>query len=71
MKIDGVPSEIELERACWQCHGNGRVAVIRDGFEPCNFCRGTGYQLTEAGTEIIDLVTRHLETFAGGLKRRP
>lgn len=42
----------ELERECSQCEGSGRG----DSGWQCGLCYGTGYELTDAGEQVLDLV---------------
>lgn len=60
-------NKVVLDKICWCCEG-GKVdpnkpeytnaaSFFTDGV--CNICEGTGYELTEAGEAIIQLVNRH------------
>lgn len=43
-----------LDRPCWRCGGSGQVYDYE-----CGTCDGSGFLLSEAGTELIKFVARH------------
>jgi DnaJ-class molecular chaperone len=45
--------ELELERECWKCYGDG----VENG-APCGFCHGRGWRLTDDGEKVLNLL-RH------------
>ncbi len=60
-------NKVALDKLCWCCEG-GKVdpskpkhvnaaPFFTDGV--CDMCKGTGYELTEAGEAIIQLINRH------------
>lgn len=51
-------NEIRLDGFCWNCKGAGKEPN-EDSI--CSWCNGTGYQLTDVGQGIIDLIKRHIK----------
>lgn len=60
-------NKVGLDARCWCCKGKGRPDksqrpslkgfILPDG--SCEVCRGVGWELTDEGRAIINLVRRH------------
>ena len=46
--------DLVLETKCVQCDGSGH------SYGPCYSCKGTGFETTYLGEEVLALVRRHL-----------
>lgn len=65
--ISVLNNPVVLDKVCWCCEGGtvdpskpehiNAAPFFTDGV--CDMCEGTGYELTEAGAAIIELITRH------------
>lgn len=55
-------NKVALDNECWNCDGGRCVRHNNDGLWTngvCDICKGIGYELTEAGEAIIQLINRH------------
>ena len=52
-------SDLELERMCNSCHGEGTEARPGKSLRDCCICLGTGDVPTAFGQEILDFVNKY------------
>ena len=60
ISIEILKHDIILDNECWACNGgHDLLDEYTDENGECEICGGSGYQLTDAGRSIMQLVTRH------------
>jgi len=63
-------NKVALDQECWACDCKSKKPdeMFRRKDGTCSQCNDTGYQLTDAGTAIMDLVKRHSKKLGLGVK---
>jgi DnaJ-class molecular chaperone len=56
-EFEAMLAAVELERICSNCQGSGNDYAYN-----CCVCDGTGYQLTDLGVKVFNLVRHQFET---------
>ena len=74
IQIEILNNKVDLDYPCWQCvesydasgycgpDGPQRISGFKEGHEngePCEYCDGKRFQLTDEGEAIMNLVRRH------------
>ena len=59
IKLKILNNEVDLDCRCWACDGDKPDETWKNEDGSCSKCNGTGFQLTDAGDAIMDLVKRH------------
>ena len=59
IEIKILNNKVALDQECWACDCCSKEPEWKDSDGNCDYCHGDGFQLTDAGRAIIDLVNRH------------
>lgn len=59
--VEILNNKVYLDRECWNCVKGQPLKddTFFDEFGVCEICKGVGFELTESGQAIIDLMKRH------------